>query len=527
VSDPSPPASSSRSNLAGTLLADRYRLERLIATGGMAQVWEATDLVLDRRVAVKLLHSHLADDDSFVGRFRREAIAAARLAHPSIVSIYDTYSGEGMEAIVMELVHGHTLRQDMDGRGALPPPEVVRIGAQVADALATAHQSKLVHRDIKPANILLCEDDRVMVADFGIAKLDEHTNTDHTKEGTMLGTAKYLAPEQVEGGAVDARTDVYSLGVVLYEMLCGRPPFLADSDAATALARLHADPPRPRQLRADLPRSLDDIVMRCLARDPDQRYGSAAELRAALLAAPLGADATVAAAAPAADRTVVSAPAAPPRQPVRPGGPRTPPGGAPPHQAPKRRRSWVFPTLLVLLIATALAVAGFLIGQSLVGDSDGGGGTSGTATSDPSAEPLAPSEATAFDPEGGDGENDSSAPNVIDGDPDTTWATSRYNSQAFGNLKSGVGIFVTLEQAASLDQLTVSSPSSGWSAQVYVADQPGGDLGAWGEPVAEQGDIQAGDVTFDLGGTEGGAVLLWITLLDPGGRVEIGEISVA
>ena len=528
MSDPSPPASSSRSNLAGTLLADRYRLERLIATGGMAQVWEATDLVLDRRVAVKLLHSHLADDESFVGRFRREAIAAARLAHPSIVSIYDTYSGDGMEAIVMELVHGHTLRQDLDRRGALPPAEVVRIGSQVADALATAHHSKLVHRDIKPANILLCEDDRVMVADFGIAKLDEHTSTDHTKEGTMLGTAKYLAPEQVEGGPVDGRTDVYALGVVLYEMLCGRPPFVADSDAATALARLHADPPRPRQLRADLPRSLDDIVMRCLARDPEKRYGTAAELRAALLAAPLGVDA---ASSGATDHTVVAAaaaPAAPTRPPSGPAGSRTPPGGTPAYRREKRR--WLLPTLLVLLVAIALGVAGVLIGRSLgdrLNDDDGSNGDGTSATSDPEAQVLTPTGAVAFDPEGGDGENDSAAPNVLDGNNGTTWATSTYSSPDFGNLKSGVGIFLTLEEAAALDQLVVNSPSSGWSAQVYVATDPGQDLASWGEPVTEQTDIQAGQIPFELEGEEGNAVLLWITLLDGSGRVEIADLSVA
>ncbi|HYF45337.1 MAG TPA: protein kinase, partial [Acidimicrobiales bacterium] len=508
MSDPSPPAPSTpptgRAGLVGTLLADRYRFERLIATGGMAQVWEATDLVLDRRVAVKLLHSHLAEDQSFVERFRREAIAAARLAHPAIVSIFDTYSGEGMEAIVMELVHGITLRQELDRTGALPPAEVVRIGAQVADALAVAHQTKLVHRDIKPANILLCDDDRVMVADFGIAKVDE--TTDHTKEGTMLGTAKYLAPEQVEGGKVDARTDVYALGVVLYEMLCGRPPFLGDSDAATALARLHSDPPRPRQVRADLPRSLDDIVMRALARQPDARFGTAAELRAALLAADLGVDAGAGAAAPEGDQTVAAAVPATSAPAASGSGAKTPAGGVPAYKPPRKKRRWVLPTLLLLLVAVALGIAGVLIGQT-IGErlDDDEGGDNGTATADDgddAAEALAITSVVPFDPEADQEENNDSAPAVVDGNPDTTWSSDRYNSPDFGNLKSGVGLVFALDGSVSVSALDVVSPSSGWAAQVYVSEAGGDSLEAWGEPVTTNDNVP-GDVTFDLGDEQG------------------------
>ena len=210
---------------AGPLLAGRYRLDRLIASGGMAQVWEATDEVLSRRVAVKLLHPHLAADATFVARFRREAVAAARLAHPSIVAIYDTHSDAEVEAIVMELVRGHTLRQELDSRPGrvLEPGEASAIVAQVAEALDVAHKAGVVHRDVKPGNVLLSEDGRVMVTDFGIAKALQESEGDLTVTGTTLGTVKYLAPEQVEGGPVDARTDVYALGVILYELVCGRP----------------------------------------------------------------------------------------------------------------------------------------------------------------------------------------------------------------------------------------------------------------------------------------------------------------
>src|SRR3954463_12314876 len=204
----------------GRVINGRYRLDRLVASGGMAQVWDATDEVLARRVAVKVLHPHLAADESFVARFRREAVAAARLSHPSIVSIYDTCSDDGCEAIVMELVDGSTLRELLDERKWLEPGQAVTIIAEVADALETAHRGGVVHRDVKPANILLSSDGRVLVADFGIAKAGA---ADLTTTNTTLGTAKYLAPEQVEGNPVDGRADVYALGVVLYETLCGRP----------------------------------------------------------------------------------------------------------------------------------------------------------------------------------------------------------------------------------------------------------------------------------------------------------------
>ncbi len=266
----------------------------------MAQVWEATDQVLTRRVAVKILHPHLAQDDSFVRRFRGEAIAAARLAHPSIVSVYDTLAEDGVNAIVMELVTGTTMRADLDQHGPLQLSAVLAIGTQVADALGAAHASGLVHRDVKPANILLSADGRVLVADFGIAKAAE--GADLTNDGSMVGTAKYLAPEQVEGGPVDGRTDLYALGVVLYEALTGTPPFVADTDTGTALARLHRDPTPLRQLRPQIPAAVELVVTRALARQPDDRFPNAAAMRRALLAA--GADPTK---APAVAQAAVAA----------------------------------------------------------------------------------------------------------------------------------------------------------------------------------------------------------------------------
>lgn len=269
-------------DLRGRLLADRYRIGHRLAVGGMAEVWEASDTTLGRPVAIKVLHPQFAQDPTIRARFRTEAVAAARLVDPTIVAILDTVDVDGTDAIVMELVRGRTLREWLDERGALEPVEVVHIGAEIATALGVAHRAGIIHRDIKPANVLLSDDGRVMVTDFGIAKVLDAP--DLTRTAQVLGTVKYLAPEQVEGGPVDGRTDVYALGAVLYEMLCGEPPFRAESPAALALARMHRDPTRPAAILPRVPADLDATIMRSLARTPSQRWATAGDLRAALLA---------------------------------------------------------------------------------------------------------------------------------------------------------------------------------------------------------------------------------------------------
>ncbi len=265
---------------AGMMLGGRYQLVSPIASGGMAQVWRAQDLSLVRQVAVKILHPHLATDEAFVARFRREAVASARLSHQSIVAIYDTLSEAGLEAIVMELIEGRTLRAVLDEAGVLPPADVVDVGVQISAALAEAHRAGIVHRDIKPANIMVGTDRRIMVTDFGIAKAQKDADLTHT--GTLLGTAKYLAPEQVAGQNVDARADIYALGVVLFEAATGKPPFLAETDAGTALARLQGEVPRCRLLRPTVPVGLDEVIAKSMAREPDDRYERATAFRAAL-----------------------------------------------------------------------------------------------------------------------------------------------------------------------------------------------------------------------------------------------------
>ena len=327
------------------MLGGRYHLVEPLARGGMASVWVADDPVLSRRVAVKILRDDLASDPATRTRFRNEAIAAARLNHPNVVATYDTGDDAGTAYIVMELVDGPTVRQLLRERGPLPVREVIRIGVEVADALEAAHRAGLVHRDVKPPNVLVPPAGPVKVTDFGIAKAAG--GNDLTRTGTVMGTARYLAPEQVNGRPTDARTDVYALGLLLYEMLCGRPPFGGDTDVATAMARLTTSAPPIRSQRPDVPPALDDVVHRCMARDPARRYASAGAVRAALAAIRASPQATPRPAPPPVPR--------PTPRPI----PRPPKAQ---RRAPRRGSgtTWVW-VVLVFLLAIAAAVATFLV----------------------------------------------------------------------------------------------------------------------------------------------------------------------
>src|SRR5688572_4602157 len=263
-------------------IAGRYVLEEPIARGGMATVWKARDEVLARFVALKILDRDLAQDPAFLERFRTEALAAARLAHPNIVQTYDTGEDEGgHHFIVMEYCPGGTLQDLVKREGALPPERAVALVAHICDAIAYAHRHEVVHRDIKPGNVLVGIDGSVKVGDFGIAKA-AFASKDVTTTGKILGTVTYLSPEQARGEEPDGRSDIYSLGVVLFELLTGRPPFEAESPVATAMHHLKSEPPGPRAVKGNIPRALDAVVLRSLEKDPDARFSTADEMRRAL-----------------------------------------------------------------------------------------------------------------------------------------------------------------------------------------------------------------------------------------------------
>ncbi len=484
--------------VAETILVGRYRLARLIERGGMAEVWEGRDEILDRPVAIKILDPRLAGDHQFEERFRLEAVSAARLAHPNVVSTFDTGLDDGVAFIVMELVAGRTLRQVLRDEGPLPIPKAVAIAAAVADALHYAHQAGIVHRDVKPGNILIGQDGRVKVADFGIAKAASDHDLTHT--GAVLGTAKYVAPEQVSGGALDRRSDIYGLGVVLYEMLAGRPPFTGDTDVAVAYQHANAEPPRLRQLRPEIPRRLESVVLKAMAKSPDQRFATAADLRTALLSVPL-------AAAPDEDDTDATT-------------------AMYVHDATsyasqiRAPRSWITPAALAVIVAVVLGTVAFLFWKSQTGKDLLSGSSSSNKAATSSA-PIAVTRALAFDPAPGDGhEHDSDLPKIFDRDPATVWSTEHYDSGLTG-LKQGVGFILVLNASHRLGHLQLVSPTRGWTASIYVAPNPKGALAQWGSSVVS-GTVN-GTTTFDLHGRTGGAVLVWITNLGSNASVEVGE----
>jgi serine/threonine-protein kinase len=265
-----------------TILAERYRLTGHLARGGMADVYAATDEILGRKVAVKMLHANYATDEAFIQRFRREAQAAANLTHPNIVSIYDTGKDGSHYYIVMELIEGRTLRDVLRAEGAILPRRAAEIGSEVAAALSVAARGGLAHRDVKPGNILLTDTGSVKVTDFGIARAWDDSE-ELTRTGAVIGTATYFSPEQAQGQPADGRSDLYALGVVLFEMLTGHPPFSGETPVSVAYQHVSEAAGMPSASNPDVPPELDAIVMRALQKNPANRYQTAEEMRGDLL----------------------------------------------------------------------------------------------------------------------------------------------------------------------------------------------------------------------------------------------------
>jgi serine/threonine-protein kinase len=369
------------------LVGGRYVFRSLVGEGGMAEVFSALDTVLDRPVAVKVLREHLAHDPAAVDRFRREARAVAAVSHPNIVAIHDVGTVErdevvdgrtvskGRPFLITELIVGQPLDGLLRRDGPMPPQRVAEVGEAVAAALAFAHGSGIVHRDLKPANVMLTPWGHVKVLDFGIALAAAWTPT--AEGGRVHGTAEYLSPEQARGWPVDGRSDIYSLGVVLYELLTGRVPFAADSPVAVAYQHLERLPERPSRLRPDTPIELELVIMRCLAKDPRERYDGAGAARAALRFARTGPDPHAAGPSTAPVGTVKLPPPPPVDLPPAawPTVPHTAAAGSPtavdpmadrPQQPVRRRRGrrWVRGAGLGLI--ALLAVAAAVVAPSLL-----------------------------------------------------------------------------------------------------------------------------------------------------------------
>jgi len=363
--------------LVGRVVDGRYRVEARLARGGMATVYEATDLRLDRTVALKVMHASLAEDSDFVSRFQREAKSAARLTDPHVVAVYDQGEDGDLIYLAMEFVPGRTVRDVLRERGRLSPEQALTILDPVLQALDAAHRAGFVHRDVKPENVLLTDDGRVKVADFGLARAISTSATSAATQGLLIGTVAYLSPEQVERGIADARSDVYGAGILLYEMVTGAVPFAGETPLAVAYQHVNAAVPVPSQITPGVPAEIDALVRRATDRDPDARFPDAAvfldEVRtarrtlpvarpfgtvgdpdmSATLVVPLATDAVTGAYERAGTQTAYRGPA-----PAPAGSSGKPPKAARPR---RRRRGWI--AFLAILLAAALAAgAGWYLG---------------------------------------------------------------------------------------------------------------------------------------------------------------------
>jgi serine/threonine protein kinase len=356
------------------LIVNRYELGERLGYGGMSTVQRAFDRRLEREVAVKLLAEHLADDPAFVARFRREALAAARLVHPNIVQVFDFGLDEPSQRqyIVMEYIRGQSGAEILRDRGHIPVEEALAIIGHACRGLDYAHRHGVVHRDVKPGNLLRSDDGLVKLADFGIAKAVSDTSA-ITQVGSVLGTAAYLAPEQAHGEEAGPRSDLYSLGVVTYQLMSGRLPYEANSLTELALMQQREAPPLLHELADDVPPQLAAAVDRALSLDPNERYADAEEMRAALVdgargVGPMPSDETgatrVATASTRVGQPATAEHEAPPRR-LEPSAPRRQPAPPPPvAPAPQRRRGFGARNALLWLLIVALVVAGIVIALS-------------------------------------------------------------------------------------------------------------------------------------------------------------------
>ncbi len=487
------------------LIGGRYQLEHRIARGGMAEVWLASDTFLHRQVAVKLLKPHLANDANVAERFRREAVACAGITHPNIVAVYDCIEHGGRQAVIMQYVQGKSLRDVLDKQKKLQPQLTIHIGLSVAAALEEAHRQNFVHRDVKPGNILLTSDARCLLADFGIAKALVSSGDDLTNDNIMMGTAKYLSPEQVRGKPLDGRADLYGLGLVLYECLAGRVPFVGETDADTALARLQREPTDLARLRPSLSPNLVKVIHKLLARNPDHRYATAAETIVALRAARTGELDRTTEITPPSGLMVVggemlerSTTRSAPTTPSKPRPARLAVVGQPLLNVPERERERERDETVRLPKPSTNGLRQIIAGLVVVGLLGGGAlwftGRQTKMSSEveaPIVDPVAPVATgpasivsiMSYDPSGNDGEeNEALVPLLLDSNPQTNWTTTCYANQYFGS-KEFVGLVVQFS-APTTGTLNVYMGNAPWKIDVYTAlDSAPPQLAGWGQRI--------------------------------------------
>ena len=492
----------------GTSLNGRYRLDAQVGTGGMSTVYRAFDTVLERQVAVKLMHRNLSGHADQLERFRREARAVAQLNHPYIVQVID--AGEDDDPahptpfIVFEYVEGETLKERIRRQARLPVGEAIAYAIEIARALGAAHERGIVHRDVKPQNVLVDEEGSAKVTDFGIARTMEQDGL--TADGRVLGTTDYVSPEQALGHAVTGQSDLYSLGVVLYEMLTGSVPFHGESQVAVAMKHVREQVPDVQSRRPEVSSALAAVLDKATAKDLAVRYATAAELIGDLEDV-LMIEAARSGQTTGEATTILRALPEPRRE-----------------RLPLRMRT-PMAVFVALLVTGGIAVAAILVlaaGRAERGT--GAGRPAQPAVSGTEVVSLGQNAASDFDPLGDDDEHRGEAPFVLDRVPSTFWSTETYQD---GNLaKDGVGIYVDAKPSAAGRVLEIETPTPGFTAAVYGATEgPPDDLAEWitlSEPV-EVGTTEP--VELDAGHESYRYYLLWITALPPESeRVEISEL---
>jgi eukaryotic-like serine/threonine-protein kinase len=490
------------SSMIGTVLSGRYRLEAKLGSGGMSTVYLARDQTLDRQVAVKVMHREMSEQADQLERFRQEARAVAKLSHPNVVSVIDAGEDGGHPYIVFEYVEGETLKQRIARVGALDAQEALAYAIEIARGLTVAHARSMVHRDIKPQNVLIDAEGRAKLTDFGISRQLEQDGM--TATGRVLGTTDYVAPEQAMGHAVDPRSDIYSLGVVLYEMLVGQVPFHADSQVGVAMKHVNEELPDVQQRRPDISAAAALVVGRSTAKDPEHRYQEIGEMIDDLSTA-LEVEAARAGSTSGEATSVLDAVPAPKRK-----------------LSSRRRWSWAAVALLATVGAVVLLLVFFISG--------GGGGGGGLKNKGSTIAVTA----TDYDPEG-DGEEDSSTINLaVDGNPTgTAWSTEHYDSATFAGTKTGpdpgVGLYLTTKSEVTPTKMLIRTSTPGWDAEIFAAVAgPPEELSGWGEPIGTVTDA-ASIEEVDLGPTTAARYfLIWFNKAAPArdqaGRYQV-EIS--
>lgn len=493
--------------LSGTLLSARYRLDTKLGSGGMSTVYLGRDETLERWVAVKVLHREISDQPDQLERFSREARAVAQVSHPNVVAVIDAGEDGGRPYIVFEYVEGQTLKQRIDEVGQLPLDEAAAYAIEVGRGLAAAHARMLVHRDVKPQNVLIDPEGRAKVTDFGIAR-ELESDGGLTRTGRVLGTTDYVSPEQAMGQEVDARSDIYSLGIVLYETLTGEVPFRAETLVGVAMKHVNEPMPDVQRRRRDASSALAAVIERATEKEPRKRYPDMGAMLADLEGA-LEVEVARAGTTHGEATTVLES-------------------------VPERRRRLLrsprasLAGILLVLAGTAAALAIVLLTGDDSPDRDGGGGD-GT----PTGSEVELTEASDFDPSPGDeSEHPDEVGFAIDGNPSTVWPTETYTAAAeveTAAAKPGVGLIVDPGEPVVGSTMTIQSSTGGWAADVYAAaDGPPAALDEWGPPVGSVTGAETEEtVTLEVP-QPSQYYLLWITTLagEPGDyKVEIQEVE--